>query len=92
MGLDNLFRTKKHTLSEPEERIIALSGMTGGVASSVYNTFSNAEMPNPEVVLSDGEKVVITKAEYGKYRASANRADREIVFNAFWNNYIKFKA
>jgi len=92
MGLDNLFRTKKHTLSEPEERIIALSGMTGGVAYSVYNTFSNAEMPNPEVVLSDGEKVVITKAEYGKYRASANRADREIVFNAFWNNYTKFKA
>jgi oligoendopeptidase F len=92
MGLDNLFRTKKHTLSEPEERIMALSGMTGGVASSVYNTFSNAEMPNPEVVLSDGEKVVITKAEYGKYRASANRADREIVFNAFWNNYTKFKA
>jgi oligoendopeptidase F len=92
MGLDNLFRTKKHTLSEPEERIMALSGMTGGVASSVYNTFSNAEMPNPEVVLSDGEKVVITKAEYGKYRASASRADREIVFNAFWNNYINFKA
>ncbi len=92
MGLDNLFRTKKHTLSEPEERIMALSGMTGGVASSVYNTFSNAEMPNPEVVLSDGEKVVVTKAEYGKYRASANRADREIVFNAFWDNYAKFKA
>jgi oligoendopeptidase F len=92
IGLDNLFRIKKHTLSEPEERIMALSGMTGGVASSVYNTFSNAEMPNPEVVLSDGEKVVVTKAEYSKYRASANRADREIVFNAFWNNYAKFKA
>lgn len=92
MWLDNLFRTKKHTLSEPEERIMALSGMTGGVASSVYNTFSNAEMPHPEVVLSDGDKVVITSAEYGKYRASANRADREIVFTAFWNNYIKFKA
>jgi oligoendopeptidase F len=92
MGLDNLFRIKKHTLSEPEERIMALSGMTGGVAASIYNTFSNAEMPNPEVTLSDGEKVVITNAEYNKYRASANRADREIVFKTFWNNYGKFKA
>jgi len=92
IGLDNLFRIKKHTLSEPEERIMALSGMTGGVAASIYNTFSNAEMPNPEVTLSDGKKIVLTSAEYNKYRASGNRADREIVFNAFWNNYAKFKA
>jgi oligoendopeptidase F len=92
MGLDNLFRIKKHTLSEPEERIMALSGMTSGVASSVYNIFSNAEMPRPEVTLSDGEKVRITQAEYSRYRASANRADRQIVFKAFWNSYEEFKA
>jgi len=92
MGLDNLFRIKKHTLSEPEERIMALSGMAGGVASSVYNVFSNAEMPGPEVTLSNGEKVLLTKAEYSRLRASENRADRQIVFDAFWNNYEKFKA
>jgi oligoendopeptidase F len=92
MGLDVLFRIKKHTLSEPEERILALSGMVGGVAGSVYNTFSNAEMPSPEVTLSDGEKITVTKSDYGRFRASANREDRKIVFKAFWNNYNKFKA
>ncbi|MFA9388431.1 MAG: oligoendopeptidase F [Prolixibacteraceae bacterium] len=92
MGLENMFRTKKHTLSEAEERIMALSGMIGGTAQQVYSTFSNAELPQPEVTLSDGEKISIGSAEYSKYRASSNRADREIVFDAYWNNYAKFKA
>lgn len=92
MGLDNLFRTKKHTLSEKEERIMALSGMVDGVSYSIYNTFSNAEMPAPEVTLSDGKKVLLTGTAYGKYRALANRDDRKKVFEAFFNNLEKFKA
>lgn len=92
MGLQKMFRTKTHTLSEKEERIMALSGMISGTAQQVYSTFSNAEMPKPEVTLSDGEKVALGSAQYSKYRASGNRADREIVFDAYWNNYAKFKA
>lgn len=92
MGLENMFRTKKHTLSEAEERIMALSGMIAGTPQQVYGTFSNAEMPKPEVTLSNGEKIEIGSAEYSRYRAAANRADREIVFDAYWNNYAKFKA
>jgi oligoendopeptidase F len=92
MGLDNLFRTKKHTLSEKEERIMALSGMVDGVSYSIYNTFSNAEMPAPEVTLSDGKKVLLTGTAYGKYRTLANRDDRKKVFETFFNNLEKFKA
>lgn len=92
MGLDNLFRTKKHTLSEKEERIMALSGTLGGVPYSVYNTFSNAEIPSPEVTLSDGKKVLLTGTAYGRYRTLPDRNDRKIVFEAFWNNLEKFKA
>lgn len=92
MGLENMFRTKAHSLSEAEERIMALSGMVSSVPQAVYGTFSNAEMPKPEVTLSDGSRIAIGSAEYGRYRASSNRADRETVFNAYWNNFAKFKA
>ena len=92
MRLENMFRTKKHTFSEDEERIMALTRMVSGVASSVFGTFSNAEMPKPEVTLSDGKRIEVGSAEYSEYRASANREDREIVFEAYWNNYAKFKA
>ncbi len=92
MGLENLFRQKKHSLSEPEERIMALSSMVTGVPDAVYNTYSNAEMPSPEVTLSNGKKITVTQSEYNRYRASTNRADRELVFNAFWNNWENYKA
>jgi oligoendopeptidase F len=92
MGLENMFRTKAHSLSEAEERIMALSGMVSSVPQAVYGTFSNAEMPKPEVTLSDGSKLEIGSAEYSRYRASGNRADREIVFEAYWKNYARFSA
>lgn len=92
MSLDNLFRLKKHTLSEPEERILALSQLVAGVPSSVYGTFSDAEMPSPEVVLSNGEKVTLTKSEYNRYRALPDRNDRKLVFSTFWNNWENYKA
>ncbi len=91
MGLDNLFRLKKHSLSEPEERLMALSSLVTGVSSEVYNTYSNAEMPSPEVTLSNGEKIAVTQSVYNMYRASSNRADRELVFKAFWDNWEKYK-
>jgi len=92
MNLQNMFRTKKHTLSEPEERIMALAGMVSSVPHSVYGTFSDAEMPKPEVTLSNGEKIKIGSSEYSQYRASANRKDREIVFKAYWDNFARFRA
>jgi oligoendopeptidase F len=71
---------------------MALSRMVSGVPSSVFNTFSNAEMPKPEVTLSNGEKITIGSSEYSQYRASGNRNDREIVFRAYWENQAKFRA
>lgn len=91
-GLKDLFDQQKHTLSEPEERILALSGMATGTGASVYSTFSNAEMPAPEVTLSNGETVKLNSSTYGKYRATPVRADRELVFTEFWNNYKNFEA
>ncbi|HET6558645.1 MAG TPA: oligoendopeptidase F [Prolixibacteraceae bacterium] len=92
MGLENMFRLKKHSLSEQEERIMALSGLVTAVPGSVFGTFSDAEMPKPEITLSNGEKVNIGTAEYGRLRATPNRADRELVFSTYWDNYAKFRA
>jgi len=90
--LEKMFRDKIHSLSEPEEKIIALSRLATGVAGSVYSTFSDAEMPSAEVTLSDGKKVKLTNSEFSKIRASANRHDREIASEAYWGNYARFKA
>ncbi|MHC4559465.1 MAG: oligoendopeptidase F [Planctomycetota bacterium] len=92
MPLYDILRMKAHTLSEKEEKILAEAGLLSDGPSSIYSVFSNAELPYPEITLSDGTIAKLTKAGYSRYRAVQNRSDREAVFNAFWSAFDKFKA
>jgi oligoendopeptidase F len=91
MALYDIQRKKAHTLSEKEEKILAEAGLLADGPSTIYSIFSNAELPYPEITLSDGTTAKLTKAGYSLYRASPNREDREAVFQAFWNTFTKFK-
>jgi oligoendopeptidase F len=62
-------------------------GEAGGTVQSV---FRSADLPFPEVVLSTGEKVRLDASAYTKYRASPNKADRDLVFKAFWESYSDY--
>jgi len=91
MPLYDILRTKAHTLSEKEEKVLAEAGLLSDGPSTIYNVFSNAELPYPEITLSDGNSITLTKAAYSMHRASTIREDREAVFQAFWNTFDNFK-
>ena len=91
MYLHDIQRTKAHTLSEKEEKILAEASLLAGGPSSIYMIFSNAELPYPQVELSDGTTVELNKAGYARYRAVPNRRDREAVFGAFWGAFNNFR-
>ena len=90
--LRDMFKQKEHSLSEPEEKIMARSSMIGGVANEIYGTFKDAEMLYPEVTLSNGKKLTISNAAFNRLRTSPNRADRKIAFEAYMNNFAKYQA
>ncbi|MBN1158173.1 MAG: oligoendopeptidase F [Bacteroidales bacterium] len=92
MYLNELFRQQEHLLSEEEEVIMAHASSILESPYSVYSVFANTELPYPEVTLSTGETVTLNQAGYSKHRASANRYDRELVFNAFWSAMKSFQA
>lgn len=89
--IDDILRASKHTLDKKGEDLIASFGLATGAASAVYSTLSNADMPWPKVKLSDGTEVVLDQAGYSKYRAAPNRADRKLVFDAFWGKWKEFE-
>jgi len=91
MALYDIQRKKAHTLSEKEEKILAEASLLASGPSTIYGVFSNAELPYPEITLSDGTTAKLTKAGYARHRASTNRKDREAVFQAFWETFTKFK-
>ncbi len=91
MYLYDIQRTKAHKLSEKEEKILAETSLLANSPGSIYRILSNAELPYPDVELSDGNTVKLNKAGYSRYRALPNRDDREKVFNAFWKTFDDFK-
>ena len=89
--ISDIQRLRNHTLSENEEKILASFGLVAETPSNVYGIFNNAEMPYQKIVLSDGENVELSNSGYVRYRATENREDRAKIFDAFFNNYGKFK-
>ena len=85
--LEDLERRRAHTLSQPEEKLLAQAGLVTPAPYGIYGILANADLPFPEVTLADGRKVTIDNAGYSRYRAEPNRADRLLVFGEFWKTY-----
>ncbi|HOZ20363.1 MAG TPA: oligoendopeptidase F [bacterium] len=89
--LRDVLRRKAHKLSAAEEKIVAEAGLMSDAAYSTYSIFSNAELPYPEVKLSDGTTVLVDQAGYSRYRTLPVREDREKVFQAFFTTLGQFR-
>jgi len=89
--IDDIFRRKKHTLDESEEKLVAEAGLMADTAHESFNILSNADLPYPEITLSDGKKVRIDATNYSLHRADHNQEDRIVVFDVFFDILHKFK-
>jgi oligoendopeptidase F len=89
--LDNVLRTKEHTGTEGEEKIIADASLMADGPGNIFGIFSNAEFPFPEVTLSTGKKVRLDKAAFNLYRALPNREDRAKVFEAYFGQLNEYR-
>jgi len=89
--LDDILRRKAHTGTEGEEKIIADAGLMADAAQSIYGIFTDADFPYPEIGLSDGQTVRLTKAAYSLHRTTPNREDRKKVFAAFFGRLDEYR-
>jgi len=89
--LEDILRAKPHTLGAEAESVMATAGLMADAPSSTYSILANAEIPWPTVTLSDGQEVRLDQAGYSRWRATANRADRKKVFDAFWDTWHHYE-
>jgi oligoendopeptidase F len=82
--LHDLLRRQAHTLSEPEEKIIADAGLMSSGPGDVYGVFTNADFPFPTITLADGTTRKLDQATFSVSRSLPNREDRKKVFEAFF--------
>lgn len=89
--LDNTLRAAPHTLSPELEDVLAQAGTILQQPGTTHGLLGDGELPFPAVQLSTGTKVRLDEPNYEKYRASAVRADRQRVFDAFWGLHKSFE-
>ena len=89
--LDNTLRSAPHTLGAEAENVLAATGNLLAQPDTVHSQLANAELPVPTVTFSDGTRVRLTQPAFQKYRQSAVRADRKLVFDEYWNAWKKFE-
>ncbi len=82
--LDDILRQAPHTLDQRSEALLAQAGMVLSAPGQIYENYANADIPWPTVTLSDGTEATLSQAGYSFWRAAPNRADRKLVFDAFW--------
>ena len=87
----NILRQEPHTLSDEAESVLAATGPVVQGAERIYAMLSSSDMPFAMVTLSTGEDVRLDQAAYTKYRGSQNRADRKLVFDAFWKSWTAYE-
>ena len=90
MFFDDILRAAPHTLTPAEEKVFARMASLGEAGGTLQSVFRSADLPFPEVTFSTGEKVRLDASAYSKWRASPNKADRDLAFKAFWTAYNQY--
>lgn len=89
--LDDLFRTKKHTLSEEQEVLIANVAPALQVASNTFGLLTNADLIFPTIKDENGNDIVITHGRYSSAMYSLDRDYRERFYKNYYKPFIEHK-
>jgi len=89
--LSEVLRRKKHTLSAPEEKILAQSTEATGASQEIFSMFNNADIKFPEIKDEKGNMTEVTKGRYIAFMESKDQRVRKDAFDALNDTYGKYK-
>jgi oligoendopeptidase F len=88
--LDEVSRMRPYTLSEAEERLLAMASDPLGKYANVFSQFENADLSFGTISDESGAEVELTKARYGTFMESSDRRVREDAWKGIYAAYERF--
>jgi len=89
--LDDLFRTKKHTLKEEQEILIANVSPALQVASNTFGLLTNADLNFPTIKDENENDILITHGRYSSAMYSLDRDYRKRFYKNYYKPFIEHK-
>lgn len=85
--LERLIRFKPHTLTEPEERLLAMQVESAQTARQVFDQLLNADLKFGTIEVAPGQTIELS---HGSYAACLENHDREVRKKAFHQYYAEY--
>jgi len=85
--IEDVLRRKAHTLSGPEERLLAMSGEIGAAPRNIFSMMNNADIQFGKIQDEQGKEVVLTKGNYVGFMESPDRTVRKSAYEALYGAY-----
>ncbi len=89
--LDDILRSRPHTLNAEGEALLAGFGPALAQASQVQSQLVDSELPRSTVTLADGKSIELTVPGYELARQSRVREDRKKAFDGFFGSLKKLE-
>ena len=89
--IDNNLRTRAHTLSPAEERILALSSQLAQAPGKANVALREADMKFPKIKDENGNEVELSESRRARFLQSQNRDIRKEASLKFLDSYIQFE-
>lgn len=85
--MENLLRQKPHTLSAPEEKVLATMGEALGAPAEIADNLQDADMVFDPVQDGSGNTVEVTGSNYIMLQMSPDRTLRKNSFESYYKGY-----
>ncbi|MBR0136281.1 MAG: oligoendopeptidase F [Clostridia bacterium] len=89
--ISSIRRMKPHTLSDAEERILALSHQATSAAGETASAFRNADIRFPSIKDAEGNDLVVTQGSFIPLMENPDRNVRKAAFESLYHTFASFK-
>ena len=90
-NLEQILRAKPYTLSEKEERILAMASEVARSPSEIFSQLDNADLDFGFLTDDEGNEIEVTQGNYSVYLSKPNRSLRKAFFETFYAEYMAHK-
>ena len=84
-------RRKEHTLSAPEERLLAAAAEMAGAPDSIYGSLLNADLRYPDAVDGEGKAHALSQSTFITLEESADRTLRKSAYQNLYTTLGQFQ-
>ncbi|TWU44115.1 Oligoendopeptidase F, plasmid [Novipirellula aureliae] len=89
LQLERLLRYRPHTLTNNEERLLAMQGEMASAAGNAFRQLNDADLRFGEIEDADGRKVELTHATFSQFLISPNREVRRKAFHQYYQSFVE---